>query len=107
MGYRSTTGGGGPSQPPLPADFTEEWEGRTFAFTSLALLPTWRGRGIGKRLIDELLRTRTEERAVLSVQPSAVETQSIYRHLGWRLVGRNGPFPDVEPPCWEVYVLEV
>lgn len=90
----------------LPTEFTREWEGRTFTLTSLALLPAWRGRGIGRRLIAELLGPRTEERVVLSVQPSAVEAQGVYRHLGWRRVGRNGPFPDVHPSRWDVYVLE-
>ncbi len=91
---------------PLPSEFTDEWDGRTFTLTSLAVLPDQRGRGIGKQLINHLLATRTEERAVLSVQPTALGTQSIYRHLGWRQVGRNGPLPGVTPPHWDVYVLE-
>ncbi|GLX96612.1 GNAT family N-acetyltransferase [Herbidospora sp. NBRC 101105] len=90
----------------LPAEFTDEWDSRTFALVSLAVLPNWRGHGIGGRLIDSLLGSRSEERAVLSVQPTALSTQSIYRHLGWRLIGRNGPFTGITPPRWDVYVLE-
>jgi ribosomal protein S18 acetylase RimI-like enzyme len=91
---------------PLPPGVTDEWDGRTFTLTSLAVLPDHRGRGLGKRLIDRLLSERTEDRAVLSVQPTALETQGFYRHLGWRKVGRNGPFPGTTPPRWDVYVLE-
>ncbi|TKK90381.1 GNAT family N-acetyltransferase [Herbidospora galbida] len=91
---------------PLPAEFTDEWDGRTFALVSLAVLPNRRGHGVGRRLIDSLLGSRGEERAVLSVQPTALSTQSIYRHLGWRLIGRNGPFAGITPPRWDVYVME-
>ncbi|MFC4530093.1 GNAT family N-acetyltransferase [Sphaerisporangium dianthi] len=91
---------------PLPPEFTREWDGRTFTLTGLAVLPGQRGRSLGKRLIGRLLGSRTEERAVLSVQPAAVATQGFYRHLGWRLVGRNGPFPDITPPHWDVYVMD-
>ncbi|MEU7828603.1 MULTISPECIES: GNAT family N-acetyltransferase [unclassified Nonomuraea] len=90
----------------LPSELTSEWDGRTYTLTSLAVLPRQRGRGIGRRMINRLLGTRTEERAILSVQPTAVQAQSIYRHLGWHHVGRNGPLPGVTPPHWDVYVLE-
>jgi ribosomal protein S18 acetylase RimI-like enzyme len=91
---------------PLPLEFTDEWDGRTFTLTSVAVLPDHRGRGLGRRLIDRLLGDRTEDRAVLSVQPTALKTQAFYRHLGWRKVGRNGPFPGATPPRWDVYILE-
>nr|WP_062341854.1 GNAT family N-acetyltransferase [Herbidospora sakaeratensis] len=91
---------------PLPAAFTAEWDGRTFALVSLAVVTDWRGHGIGRTLLDNLLGSRTEERAVLSVQPTALGTQEFYRRLGWRLIGRNGPFAGITPPRWDVYVLE-
>jgi len=91
---------------PLPPLFTREWEGRTFTLTSLAVLPEWRRRGIGEKLIDRLLKGRTEERAILSVQPAATETQAFYKSSGWRWVARNGPLPGVTPPRWDIYVLE-
>lgn len=91
---------------PLPPEFTAEWDGRTFTLTSLAVLPEHRGHGLGRRLVEHLLSTRTESRAVLSVQPAALDTQAFYRHLGWRKVGRNGPFPGTVPPRWDVYILE-
>ncbi|MEU2975847.1 GNAT family N-acetyltransferase [Streptomyces hirsutus] len=92
---------------PLPAGLVREWPGRTFAVISLAVLPERRGRGTGRRLMEELLRDREEQRAVLSVQPTALATQSVYRHWGWRRVGRKGPLAGVTPPCWDIYVREL
>ncbi|MCP9949873.1 GNAT family N-acetyltransferase [Actinomadura madurae] len=90
---------------PLPEDLTAEWQGRTFALISLALLPRWRGRGLGERVVRHLLADRDEERAILSVQPTALATQGFYRHLGWREVGRKGPLQGVVPPYWDIFVL--
>ncbi|NVI86039.1 GNAT family N-acetyltransferase [Actinomadura sp. BRA 177] len=92
---------------PLPDDLTAEWDGRTFALISLALLPPWRGLGIGGRLVRELLAARNEERAILSVQPTAVATQAFYRHLGWHKVGRKGPLEGVVPPYWDIFIFTV
>ncbi len=92
---------------PLPVDLVREREGRTFAVISLGVLTEWRGHGVGRRLMGELLRDRTEQRAVLSVQPTAVSTQLFYQHLGWRKVGRKGPLPGVTPPYWDIYVREL
>jgi ribosomal protein S18 acetylase RimI-like enzyme len=89
---------------PLDADVTAEWEGRTFALIDLAVEASYRGQGVGKQLISLLLRGRSEERAVLSVQPVAVRTQEIYRHLGWRKVGRKGPLDDALTPYWDIYL---
>ncbi|MGI5206125.1 GNAT family N-acetyltransferase [Spirillospora sp. CA-108201] len=92
---------------PLPDALTAEWDGRTFALISLALLPPWRGLGIGRRLLNELLAGRDEERAILSMQPTAVATQDFYLHLGWRKVGRKGPLDGVVPPYWDIFLSTV
>jgi GNAT superfamily N-acetyltransferase len=89
---------------PLPAAFTAEREGRTYTLTDFAVEPALRGRGIGRQLHDALLDSREEERAVLSVQPTALATQQIYLHWGWRHVGRKGPLADAHPPYWDIYV---
>ncbi|MFJ8269343.1 GNAT family N-acetyltransferase [Streptomyces sp. NPDC094154] len=92
---------------PVPGDLVKEWEGRTFAVISLGVRTEWRGHGVGKRLMGELLRDRTEQRAILSVQPTAVSTQRFYRHLGWRKTGRKGPLHGVTPPYWDIYLREL
>ncbi|MEU8651037.1 GNAT family N-acetyltransferase [Streptomyces sp. NPDC048737] len=92
---------------PLPADLVREWPGRTFAVISLAVLPEQRGRGTGGRLMETLLRDREEQRAVLSVQPTALATQGLYRHWGWKNIGRKGPLAGVTPPYWDIYVRDL
>lgn len=88
---------------PLPADFAAEWEGRTFTLTDFGVERSYRGRGIGRQLHDTLLNSRQEERAVLSVQPTALETKQIYAHWGWRHVGRKGPLEGIHPSYWDIY----
>jgi ribosomal protein S18 acetylase RimI-like enzyme len=87
----------------LPADVTAEWDGRTFALLDWAVAAKHRGSGIGRRSLDSLLARRREQRAILSVQPTAVDTQAIYRHLGWRKIGRKGPIRGVRPPYWDIF----
>jgi ribosomal protein S18 acetylase RimI-like enzyme len=89
---------------PLPKQFTAEREGRTFTLTDFGVDRRYRGRGIGRQLHDTLLSSRMEERAVLSVQPTALDTKEIYVHLGWQHVGRKGPLEGVHPSYWDIYV---
>ncbi|MCS7483874.1 GNAT family N-acetyltransferase [Umezawaea endophytica] len=91
----------------LPADLVLEYPGRTFALIDLAVSGSCRGRGWGGRVVSRLLDGRREERAILSVQPAAVDTQSIYRHWGWTLVGRKGPIDGASPPYWDIFVKPI
>ena len=92
---------------PLAEELTHEWEGRTFALIDLAVHEAWRGHGLGRKLTEALLASRTEERATLSVQPTATDTQAFYVHLGWRKVGRKKMPPGVVSPFFDVYVVEL
>jgi ribosomal protein S18 acetylase RimI-like enzyme len=78
-----------------PADpaLADEWPGRTFLLFDLAVRSSSRGQGIGHRLHDGLLSSRREERAMLTVQATAVETQAIYQGWHWSHVGqlKGGP----------------
>jgi ribosomal protein S18 acetylase RimI-like enzyme len=90
---------------PLPAGVADEWPGRTFALIDLAVDEARRGKGLGRQLTDTLLAGRREERATLSVQPTASDAQAFYVHLGWRKVGRKQMPPGIVSPFFDVYVL--
>lgn len=91
---------------PLPADVAAEWPGRTFLLFDYAVRAAVRGRGIGRRLHDLLLGSRTEQRATLTVQPTALDTQAIYRHWGWRKVGQLEGGPGAAAPVFDVYLRD-
>jgi GNAT superfamily N-acetyltransferase len=55
-----------------------------------AVLPGRRGAGIGRRLMDELLRGRSERYATLRVNPAA-DARSVYERWGWRRVSSTRP----------------
>ena len=74
---------------PLPQDVTTEHPGRTFAVVDLAVRPAWRRQGIGTALHGLVLRDRPEERATLTVPPSAVPARHAFRAWGWRRIGRT------------------
>ncbi|GAA5199609.1 hypothetical protein GCM10023322_75640 [Rugosimonospora acidiphila] len=90
---------------PLPDDLTREWEARTFALIDFAVHSGHRGKGFGRRLLEVLLRSRSEQRTILSVQPTATDTQAVYQHLGWRSLGRKGPLEGMRPAYWDIYLL--
>jgi len=91
---------------PLPPEITAEWPGRTFLLFDYAVRKTYRGRGIGRALHDTLLGSRAEERATLSVQPTAVDTKAIYEHWGWRSVGQSEGGPTAAAPVFDNYLRD-
>ncbi len=74
---------------PLPAEVTSEYTGRTFALVELLVRASWRRQGIGQTLHDLILRSRREERATLTVLPSATAAQSAFQSWGWRKIART------------------
>jgi ribosomal protein S18 acetylase RimI-like enzyme len=92
--------------PPLPDEVTAEWPGRTFLLFDYAVRRSYRGQGIGRRLHDRLLGSRTEERATLTVQPTAVDTQAIYVHWGWRKVGEIEGGTGAAAPVFDAYLRD-
>ena len=74
---------------PLPDTITAEHPGRTFALTELLVRAPWRRQGIGQTLHDLILGNRREERATLTVLPTAIAAQNAFQNWGWRKVART------------------
>lgn len=83
-----------------------EWPGRTFLLFDYAVRAPFRGRGIGKALHDLLLSSRSEERATLAVQPTALETKRIYERWGWRMVGQLEGGSPAAAPLFDCYLRD-
>jgi GNAT superfamily N-acetyltransferase len=68
-----------------------------FAVMEWCVSPSHRGRGIGGRLMSELLADRPEATATLNVNPAAA-ARDIYLSSGWKSCGmaRNSRYPDMD-----------
>jgi GNAT superfamily N-acetyltransferase len=73
----------------LPADFTTEHPGRTFALLDLVVRASWRRQRIGETLHDMIVDGRTEERATVKIASSAVPAQNALQQWGWRKAGKT------------------
>jgi GNAT superfamily N-acetyltransferase len=73
----------------LPDEVTAEYPGRTFALVELLVRPSWRRQGIGQTLHDLILCNRREERATLTIAPSAAAAQNAFQSWGWRKIART------------------
>ena len=74
---------------PLPEEVTTEHSGRTFALVELLVRASWRRQGIAAVLHDLILEHRPEERATLTVLPTATPAQQAFQKWGWRKVART------------------
>ena len=61
-----------------------------FAVMEWAVRGEYRGRGVGRRLMFDLLHGRAEQYATLNVNPAA-PARNIYRRLGWQPCGSTNP----------------
>ena len=73
----------------LPEAITAEHPGRTFALVELLVRASWRRQGIAGVLHDLILASRPEERATLTVLPTATPAQQAFQKWGWRKVART------------------
>ena len=92
-------------RPPPEIGFTTETGGRTFAVIDLAVLPSHRGRGLGRRLLDDLLASRPEERATLATDPAKKTVQAMYERWGWRMVGTTPGGARTTHPAFDLYMI--
>ncbi len=67
-----------PGEPGL----TDETGRRTFGLNEIMVLAGWRRHGIARRLHDDLLAGRSEERATLLVEPTNAPARCAYEALG-------------------------
>ncbi|MBF6135896.1 GNAT family N-acetyltransferase [Nocardia otitidiscaviarum] len=75
--------------------FTVEDGARTFALSEIMVCQEYTGHGLARRLHDELLGSRSEQRATLLVEPDNTRAYAAYRKWGWRKVGSLRPhWPD-------------
>lgn len=73
-----------------------------FAVTELNVRKAWRNRGIGRRLLDELLAGRPETYAILSTMPNS-PAWPLYLRWGWRVVAHT--LADIDFPYMDTFVL--
>ncbi|MFI1996885.1 GNAT family N-acetyltransferase [Actinoplanes sp. NPDC020271] len=71
-----------------------------------AVHPTARGHRVGKALHDRLLASRAEQRATLTLQPTATDTKAIYQHWGWHQVGQMEGGSAAAAPMFDVYLRD-
>lgn len=72
-------------------------DGPKLCIMEWAVLPTCRGSGIGRALMDALLAGRSEAWATLNANPAAA-ARDIYLSWGWKQMGmvENRLFPDMD-----------
>ncbi|WP_267593090.1 GNAT family N-acetyltransferase [Carbonactinospora thermoautotrophica] len=91
-------------EPPLPEEFTRETGDRTFAVNDMVVAADRRRRGIARAMHAELLAAHPGMRFTLTVRPDNTPARSAYQRWGYRIVGRQQPYPD--SPVFEMMVLE-
>ncbi|MDQ1045888.1 GNAT family N-acetyltransferase [Streptomyces sp. V4I2] len=91
--------------PPLPDDFTAETGARTFALSELMVRTPWRGTGAARRIHDDLLASRKEQRATLLVHKDHVKVRALYESWGYETVGEAVPFDGAPLLCAMVLSL--
>ena len=78
---------------PLPQGYTSA---STMAVKEIGVRTPWRGTGVARRIHDELLACRSEERATLLVNPLAGDgkVQRLYEAWGYTVFNSQQPSPE-------------
>ncbi len=90
-------------QPPLtdPA-FTREDGHRTFALFEVIVKPEHQGHGIGRRIHDQLLASRGEQRITIATHHGNTHARNTYTKWGYRHIGTRQPTPPA--PLLDIYL---
>ncbi|WP_175440461.1 GNAT family N-acetyltransferase [Micromonospora yangpuensis] len=91
---------------PVSPEVAREWPGRTFVLFDYAVARAHRGVGVGRGIHDALLASRREQRATLTVQPTATATKQIYERWRWRWVGQLEGGAEAAAPVFDVYLRD-
>lgn len=78
-------------------ELVREWPGRTFALCEAFVLPEFRRRQLGLRLLEALLASRSEQRVSLAVARTNASVLRTIQMRGWEHVGELVPFPGWRP----------
>ncbi|NUS89005.1 MAG: N-acetyltransferase [Streptomyces sp.] len=81
---------------PLPEAYTEENGVRTLGLNEIVVRKPWRGRGVARRIHDELISGRPQERVTLLVNPKHGDgkLKAVYEAWGYEQIGTQQPFSD-------------
>jgi ribosomal protein S18 acetylase RimI-like enzyme len=71
----------------LPTAITDEWVGGHFELVELAVLPEYRGQGVGRALHDKLLESVTGRCLLSTTDDPADPAVRLYLSSGWRKLG--------------------
>jgi hypothetical protein len=69
-----------------------------WALVELAVLPDYRGRGIGGALHDALLAAQPCPRTLLSTEMTNMRARTMYERRGWRYLHPGFAFSEGQPP---------
>lgn len=90
-------------QPPLTDQaFTHEDGHRTFALFEVIVKPEHQGQGIGQRIHDELISTRSEQRVTIATHHGNIHARNTYTKWGYHHIGTRQPTPPA--PQLDVYL---
>jgi ribosomal protein S18 acetylase RimI-like enzyme len=70
-----------------------EWLDGSFEVCELHVRPDWQGRGLGRALLDALLRESPAASAVLTTPDAETRARGFYRTAGWTDLARRLRFP--------------
>lgn len=90
---------------PLPADLTEEHDGRTAAIIEMMVRSPYRRRGVAAAMHTAFRNSRDEERITLTVRPDNEPAQRGYAAWGYRKVGQIRPAR--RAPIYDAMVLNL
>jgi ribosomal protein S18 acetylase RimI-like enzyme len=74
------------------------WLENTFEIAELAVHPSKRRTGLGKRLVENLMKHTSNQMAILTTQINNLPARKLYEQLDWKIIQQNfKPSETAEP----------